>query len=297
MSMDCLATEKRFSARFSIRSMTLDDMNLAIAWATYEGWNPGLCDAIPFRAADPEGFLMGVLDDEPVAAISAVRYGSRFGFMGFYMVKPAYRGQGYGMAMWKAAISRLQGRVIGLDGVVAQQANYQRSGFELAHHNMRFEGVVVHEQSTATNDEVTVVHLTEIESSDIFAYDRQCFPESRCEFLRKWITQPGTIALGAMKQQQLVGYGVARPCQVGWKIGPLFADSLEVAEKIHAALKLCMPEGAPYFLDISDSNPDALALVEQQGLHKVFDTARMYLGPAPEIDHRRIFGITSFELG
>ncbi len=297
MIMDRLAQANRDSGRFSIRSMTSDDMNLAIAWATHEGWNPGLYDAIPFRAADPEGFLMGVLDGEPVAAISAVRYGEKFGFMGFYMVKPEFRGQGYGMAMWKAALSRLQGRVIGLDGVVAQQANYQRSCFELAHHNMRFEGVVTHEQCSAGNDEISVVSLSEIESSDLFAYDRRCFPESRSEFLRKWITQPGTIALAAMKEQQLVGFGVARPCQVGWKIGPLFADSLKVAEQLDARLKLCMPEGVPYFLDVSDSNPDALALVGQQGLRKVFETARMYLGPAPEIDQHRIFGISSFELG
>ena len=297
MNMDRVTPANSPSGKFSIRSMTLEDMNLAIAWATHEGWNPGLYDGIPFRAADSAGFLMGLLDGEPVAAISAVRYGARFGFMGFYMVKPEFRGQGYGIAMWKAAISRLQGRVIGLDGVVAQQSNYQRSGFELAHHNTRFEGVVVHEQSTAVNDEISVVPLSEIESSDLVAYDRHCFPELRSEFLCQWVSQPGTIALGAMKKRQLVGYGVARPCQVGWKIGPLFADSLKVAERLQKALQVHMPEGESFFLDISDSNPDARALVEQQGLSKVFETARMYLGPAPEIDHRRIFGITSFELG
>lgn len=295
--MDPLSTPNKISERFSIRRMTSDDMNLAIDWAAHEGWNPGLNDAIPFRAADPEGFLMGVLNGVPVAAISAVRYGENFGFMGFYIVKPELRGQGYGMAMWKAAISRLQARVIGLDGVVAQQANYQRSGFELAHHNMRFEGVVYHEKPSAENNELTVVPLSQIEPSDLFAYDRNCFPESRTEFLGKWIAQPGTIALGVMNQKQIVGYAVARPCQVGWKIGPLFANSLKVAEQLHTRLMLCMPAGAPYYLDVSDSNPDALTLVERQGLRKVFETARMYMGPAPDIDHHRIFGITSFELG
>ena len=39
-------------------------------------------------------------------------------------------------------MARLEGRVVGLDGVVDQQANYQRSGFVLAHRNIRFGGVV-----------------------------------------------------------------------------------------------------------------------------------------------------------
>lgn len=288
---------KIYSNQLLIRNMTADDFDLALAWATQEGWNPGLHDAIPFRTADPEGFLMGVLNGEPVAAISAVRYGASFGFIGFYIVKPEFRGQGYGMAMWKAALARLKGRVIGLDGVLAQQDNYHRSGFELAYRNMRFKGVIKHAPSCSVDSDILIVPLGEIESTNLVAYDRQGFPASRYEFLRAWITQPATIALGALRQDQLVGYGVARPCRVGWKIGPLFGDSSEIAEILLKALQLQMPEGEPFFLDSSDVNPDAVDLVARQGLSKVFDTARMYLGPAPKIDHRRIFGITSFELG
>ncbi len=33
------------------------------------------------------------------------------------------------------------------------------------------------------------------------------------------------------------------------------------------------------------------------GLSPVFETARMYTGPAPAIALDRIFGVTSFELG
>ena len=33
-------------------------------------------------------------------------------------------------------------RVIGLDGVVAQQENYRKSGFELAYANIRYGGTV-----------------------------------------------------------------------------------------------------------------------------------------------------------
>ena len=112
-----------------------------LGWAADEGWNPGRCDAIPFHAADPTGFLIAEAEDgEPAAAISVVRYGDSFGFLGLYIVRPEYRGRGLGMAVWKAGMEYLAGRTVGLDGVVAQQDNYRKSGFELAHRNVRFQG-------------------------------------------------------------------------------------------------------------------------------------------------------------
>ena len=38
-------------------------------------------------------------------------------------------------------MARLDHRVVGLDGVIAQQENYKQSGFVLAHRNIRFGGV------------------------------------------------------------------------------------------------------------------------------------------------------------
>ena len=72
--------------------------------------------------AEPGGFLIGELRDEPVGCISAVSYGGRYGFIGLYIVRPEYRGRGYGLRLWQAAMARLEGHNVGLDGVVAQQA-------------------------------------------------------------------------------------------------------------------------------------------------------------------------------
>lgn len=84
-------------SNFSIRTMTRQELNIAIDWAAAEGWNPGLYDADCFYAADPNGFLVGLLGDEPISTISVVKYGDSFGFLGFYIVKPEYRGKGYGI--------------------------------------------------------------------------------------------------------------------------------------------------------------------------------------------------------
>lgn len=273
--------------------MTRADLDLAVEWAAQEGWNPGLHDADCYFAADPNGFLIGVLNGEPIASISVVRYGSAFGFLGFYIVKPDYRGQGYGLQIWQAGMDYLTGCNVGLDGVVAQQENYKASGFKLAHRNVRYEGVA---NGEFCPDE-TVIPLTALSFETIAAYDKPFFPEARPQFLHKWISQPRAYALGILQSGELAGYGVIRPCRTGYKIGPLFADDAALADALFGALTAKVPQGAIIFLDTPEANPAAVALANRHGMTVSFETARMYTGAAPDISLARQFGVTSFETG
>jgi GNAT superfamily N-acetyltransferase len=126
-----------------IRAMRPDEISVAVEWAAAEGWNPGLADAACFATVDPHGFLVGELDDAPAATISCVNYDPSFSFLGFYIVREDVRGLGYGVRMWNAAIAHAGPRVVGLDGVIAQQANYARSGFKLAYANIRYGGCAI----------------------------------------------------------------------------------------------------------------------------------------------------------
>jgi hypothetical protein len=40
-----------------------------------------------------------------------------------------------------------------------------------------------------------------------------------------------------------------------------------------------------------------LALAERHGMVVAFETARMYTGKVPDLPLRRLFGVTTFELG
>ena len=86
-----------------------------------------------------------------------------------------------------------------------------------------------------------------------------------------------------------------RPCRDGSKIGPLFAVSLEIADRLFDAA--AASADGPVFLDAPESNNAACAMAERKGLGRVFETARMYQGPAPQLPLDQIFGITTFELG
>ena len=156
---------------FTIRTMRPDEIPMAIDWAAAEGWNPGLADAACFASVDPEGFLIGEIDGAPAATVSCVNYDSRFAFLGFYIVRAELRGRGYGLRIWNAAIAHAGSRVIGLDGVTAQQRNYKKSGFQLAYANIRYGGTVAAPDCAAAD----IIALTEIPLRRWKPTTRPCF--------------------------------------------------------------------------------------------------------------------------
>jgi hypothetical protein len=277
----------------TIRALTRAELGTALDWAAAEGWNPGLHDAGPFHAADPEGFFGAFLDGELIGSLSAVRYGESLGFIGLYIVKPERRGQGYGMQLWQRALEHLAGRAIGLDGVVERQADYARSGFALAYRNVRYQGAAPAAGLMASG----IVPLAELPFEALLRYDAQQFPAPRERFLKAWIAQPESRALGLMGADGLAGYGVIRRCRSGWKIGPLFADQAEYAEALFLALCGHAAAGDPIFLDLPEPHHAAVALAERHGMRVVFETARMYSGPPPALPLDATYGITTYELG
>lgn len=273
----------------SIRTMRPADLELALDWAAAEGWNPGRHDAAPFAAVDPDGLLVGELDGEPVAAIACVRYDDAYGFVGLYLVRADVRGRGHGTALWRAGHEHLGDRAVGLEGVEAQVANYASAGYAELGWTVRYEG---QGGGGAEHDEVVVP----VAFDDVRALDARGFPAPRDAFLRLWLTQPGTRALGVTRHGVLAGYGVLRPCRVGWKVGPLLAPDAAAAAALLDALTADL-DGEPVFVDVPASNAAAVALLDGRGLTPVFRTARMVRGTAPPVDDALVFGITTLELG
>lgn len=277
--------------QYIIRQMTKSDLDLAISWAAKEGWNPGLHDRDPFYNTDPHGFFMGFLNDKPISCISAVSYGKLFGFIGFYIVHTDHRKKGYGIKIWNKAINYMKNKNIGLDGVVAQQENYKKSGFRLAHRNIRYQGVG--KKYEISN---SIVKINLISFTDLIKYDTQFFPVPRPKFLKSWINEKESLTLGFLKNDQLLGYGMIRKCVTGYKIGPLFADNKLIGEELFKVLNN-FAVGSSIFLDVPEVNKEAVGLAKKYKMIQMFETARMYTKKAPAIDIKKIFGVTTFEVG
>ena len=281
-------------AGFEIATASADDVRLICGWAADEGWSPGRTDHWAFHAADPTGYLMGRLDGEPVASISVVRYGADFGFLGCYIARPPVRGKGYGLRIWQAGMKLAAGRNVGLDGVPAQQANYQKSGFRLAWNNVRYEGAAP--VGVEPPGGVRFVDARGVPFDRLAAYDRRFFPAARDSFLAPWITAPERAALVALKDGEIVGFGVIRAGAASSRIGPLYAASPAIAAALVSTLGQAMP-GAAVAIDVPEVNKAAVALVGEMGFKPAFATARMYTGADPVCEIAGFYSVTSFELG
>ncbi len=272
-----------------LRPLTLVEVEVLLDWAKTEGWNPGLADAAAFQAADPEGFIGCFVDGDMAAGMSAVRYGEDFGFIGLYIAHPAFRGRGLGRRVWDAGMQHLSGRTVGLDGVPEQQANYRSMGFEPAYQTHRWSGTL----SPGNTGEVRTAGPAD--TAAILAYDRDLFSASRDAFLSEWLQTPRAVKL-LVRDSQIHGYAVCRPCHEGWKIGPLFADTPKDAVLL---LRACAAEagGEVLQIDLPEMQQDFADRLRKLGFSQGFTTARMYRGAKPDVRMDRVFGITTLELG
>lgn len=275
---------------FVIENASFKDMGFLVDAAAAEGWNPGLSDAIAFYQTDPKGFFIGKLKGKVIGCISAVAYNEHFGFIGFYIVMPEYRGKGYGLPLWNHAMGYLGHRTIGLDGVVAQQDNYKKSGFSFYYNNIRFTG------SGKGRHSNNLKPIQKISFDALLEFDTAVFGMDRSRFLQSWIDMQNAFGFAKLADKQLLGYGVIRKCHRGYKIGPIFANNPNTAEEIYCAL-MAQSNDDDVFVDIPQTNQDALYLVRKHDLQPVFETARMYKGQPPKQQLDKVFGVTSFELG
>ncbi len=280
------------SNNYEITRLNPDEMPVLIKWMQLEGWNPGIYDAQTFFAADNHGFFAGKLNGEIIAVASAVIYDDNFAFCGCYIVQPGFRQQGFGIALTKARLDYVKNRVTGLDGVLEMVHEYEKIGYRPYHKNIRFG--LDHPIENMHSKYVTPITPDLFQS--IVQYDQKYFPACRTEFLTQWIFQPEAKALIFLKDSSVLGYGVIRKCFAGYKVGPLFAESHEIARELFSSLCADINE-FPVYLDIPYLNENALKLVNSYQMQPHFETIRMYRQGCPKMNLNHVYGITTFELG
>ena len=276
--------------------LNLEGLKTLLKWADDEGWNPGPNDANVYWATDPDGYYGYFYNGVLIAGGSIVSYDNELGFMGFFIVKPEYRSLGIGRKIWHQRrdklISRLnQGATIGMDGVLAMQAFYNKGGFEIAHKDIRYEKIGI---PFRQNDNICPISEKDIPA--ILIYDKQCFGFLRPQFIVPWLNLPGNKTFMYVRDNKIKGFVIVRKANTGYKICPLFADDVNIADELY---KACLNSviGEPLYIDIPEINQGALNLVKKYDAKYIFECARMYYGNAPNIEIDKVFGVTTFELG
>ena len=275
----------------SIGQMNRKEVDIVVEWAQKEGWNPGIHDAECFFQADPTGFYAAKLNGEIIGTISLVKYPGNFVFEGLYIVKPEFRAKGIGRQIQQYALDLCRDMNLGLDGIVTMKEKYEGYGLKFSYNNYRFAGKAVDKASRNC-------YPIELEDfKEVVIYDKECFGFDRIEFLNCWLFQKDhTSMLIRNSRGEITGYGVIRKCFIGYKIGPLFANSEGEAELLFNSLSSTVI-GETVFLDVPEPNETGVQFAQLKCMQPIFSTVRMYSKSAPDLPMNKIFGVTTFELG
>ncbi len=259
-----------------IAPMSVGDLDMVLDWAAAEGWNPGLADAHPFHTADPNGFFLARMGGTPVAAISVVNHDAANAFLGLYICRPSWRGQGIGLGLWTQALEHAGTRSVGLDGVPAQEENYRISGFSRVGASLRHEGRWLAQTHPA------IRAATKDDVSRLIALDAQAGGFPRPAFLSAWVSKNDTQRATRVLEidGEIKGFATWRACRDGTKIGPLIAETTSAALDLISDIAAQRPEG-PLIIDLPEANSALRMELENAGFTVPFATARMYRGAVP----------------
>ncbi|WP_320674527.1 GNAT family N-acetyltransferase [Prochlorococcus sp. MIT 1341] len=292
----------------TIKPLEAADIPLVTEWARQEGFAPGNGDVGIYQHTDRQGLWVGWLGEKPIGCIAGVRYNSEYGFLGLFLVIPEERGHGYGVQLWQHALEHLADLpCIGLEAALNRIDDYKKWDFSVSSSTTRWQwfGDGAGASKTPYNydeqhGELKLLSGQSIPPSSVQAYDAMREPSPRPHFIADWIKHPaGTVMALVDSNGCCHGFGRIRPCLLtkgeGWRIGPLLANSQDLAEILLNSLIRRHPGAV--LLDAPGSNPLADQLFERLGFKALSTTVRMYRGQQPPISMKDVYGLACLELG
>eukprot|EP01040_Poterioochromonas_malhamensis_P016918 gene16918-19322_t len=290
--------------KYLIRQATIEEIrDTHLGLSAEEGWNPGPNDWRSFSAIDPSGFFVGVKDGEIVACISALRVDPNHGYIGYYICKKEHRGKGYGLPLFQAGLKKLWDEgisCIGLDGILMQVPNYEKSGFVPYFESTRYLFVKSSSSPLAAEEQSRIVNakdneLHEERLRDILALQQSIQTITYESYYRALFQDENVKALSYYSSDnEIVGFGVIRPAMEGYRLGPLYANDAEVARVLFKALVGDLSLGSKVIMEIANVNTSALGL-DLKPLAAV--CMHMYTQPPPPSDLSRVFALQSWTIG
>ncbi|KAG9204969.1 hypothetical protein G6514_009426 [Epicoccum nigrum] len=220
------------------------------------GWNRSRLDGpMHYHAAqDGETWLLVTLQPEsesatqaevstPQGCILALAYPNGTGWIGFFLMNSAQRGNGLGAALWKGmdAIWQENGtQIIGLDGVEEQVPTYTRRGFvdvgRIPLMVCSAEDIKGLRSEDDAVPEGKFGDFREVNRGEVARLDRELTGLDRTKY---WVSSNLLeredvfgFTYSSASNEDLVGFVLVRGCAEGHRIGPLFAPSSAIAEHL-----------------------------------------------------------------
>ena len=292
-------------SELQIWPLQTSDIPIVIEWARLEDFAPGIGDISIYRNTDQQGIWVGWNGNTPVGCIAGVKYNEAYGFIGLYIVQNDFRGRGYGHQLWDVALEHLNGvACVGLEAAPSLIDTYEAYEFVAHSQTIRWQCFNHYSrEQLAFNNEYSglqVIVGTGLSMNAVHEYDSKREITARHHFLTQWLSHPEGEVITLMDRNGAChGFARIRPCLLpigeGWRIGPILADTAELAQLLIESL--LRDHSGVVLIDSPETNQKATALLAGMGFKKVSATTRMYRGDVMPKSNDSVFGLACLELG
>jgi GNAT superfamily N-acetyltransferase len=210
------------------------------------------------------------------------------GWLGFFVLTTPYRSQGLGRRTFKAAMDSFQANgnmlYIGLDSVPQQRETYGRRGFletDIIAICTRSNAKDIPSTTGVLNDDEVMIDLRQLNADQLVESDlahcglkRTLLWTYEALFHRRDATG---FAFVHRDNKALKGWILIRRCELGYRIGPLYAERKDISSYLlHAAMSGLEDKNVSLTAETWHSNKHAVKTFEELGWKWVGNYHRMW---------------------
>jgi GNAT superfamily N-acetyltransferase len=259
------------------------------------GWNQVAAD---WRFMLQHGSGIGMTDEAGmwVASAIALPLAKHLSWLGMVLTTKAWRGRGIGTHLLRRCIEtvRARGATAGLDATELGRPVYLPLGFADVYTLKRWH-LETAGQSVPPPAGIRIRRLAASDMLAVAAYDAPRSAMERGTILAHLQSRTPYLAFVAEADQEIVGFVLGRDGRIAHSLGPIVAESEEIALALAAQATLA---AAPTFvLDVPERHGGMRRWLEASGAVSPRGFMRMVLGEAPGLAaNERIFAIAGPEL-
>jgi GNAT superfamily N-acetyltransferase len=231
-----------------------------------------------------------------VATTLLLPYARRIAWLAMVLVAERHRHQGVASALMSQALQRCDelGLAAGLDATPDGRRVYRPHGFQDLYGLQRLQCARPRHRAVEV-ERVSLRDLSAIDAKRVIDLDAEVFGVPRAAVVGYLQSAAPQRALVAKSAGRLVGFVLARPGRRALHLGPITANSAEIAQALVS--RALVGAKGPIVIDVPDAQDRFQAWLSSVGFLPVRPFTRMLRGPAGLGDSRRTFAVAGPELG
>lgn len=255
----------------------------ALALSEAEGWNQTFSDwELLVKDADSH-CICTLAGDKVVGTAAFINYSDDVAWISMVLVDREFRGMGLSHLMIRELFRKLEPvRCLKLDATPAGHPVYLKLGFldENIIRRMTTKAISVKNIGLSGLSQVFPIEKSDLD--DIIAFDQRVFGANRRQLIRYLHDACPEKCRMVKHENQIRGFMMGRIGSGFHHIGPLMADSEEIARILLADSLVCM-EGKPAVMDAPDGGQSWIEFLKSAGFteHRHFIQMYRYENPFP----------------